>query len=98
LNGGIAQLDVGFSVIGPAWWVADRRIDILQADWEVDVVEVEVFESPVCKLLSADWLNVLLLVEGVPELADNEKLFALDDTVCNCAGDTLAGFNLVSVV
>jgi len=64
----------------------------------VDNVEVEVIDTPVLELLLADWLDALVVVEGVPELGDNEEFLALDDTFLDSASDTLTRLLLVTVV
>lgn len=60
--------------------------------------EVEVFEAPVRELLAEDGLNLVFLVEGVPQLGDDEDIFALDETVLDGTGYTLAGLLLVAVI
>lgn len=37
-------------------------------------------------------------MEGVPEFADEEEFFALDDAFFECTGNTLAGFDLIAIV
>jgi hypothetical protein len=44
----------------------------------VYVVEVKVVDAPVGKLLADDGLDAFWVVEGVPELADDEEFGALD--------------------
>jgi hypothetical protein len=43
----------------PPWRVAMRRIDVLEGDWEMNEVQVEVVDSPVLKLLLRDRLNLM---------------------------------------
>jgi len=38
----------------------------------VDKEEVEVLDAPVCQLLLGNLLDLVAVVEGVPELADDE--------------------------
>lgn len=85
-------------LVGPAWWVADRRVDILDGDGEVNDVQVEVVKTPVLELLLADGLDALWIVERVPELGDEEEVLTLDDAFLDGAGNTLAGLLLVAVV
>lgn len=61
-------------------------------------VQVEVVDSPIGELLAADGLNLLAVVEGVPELGDEEEVFALDDAFLDGSSDSFAGFLLVAVV
>jgi len=49
-------------------------------------------------LLLGNWLDALLVVERVPKFGDNEKLFTLDETILDGAGNSLTGLDLVSVV
>jgi len=99
LDGGLAGADLGASIIVvPARGVADRGVDILEGDGEVDQVEVEVVDAPVSKLLANNGLNTLAVVEGVPELGDDEEVLALDDALRDGTGNALAALNLVAVV
>lgn len=86
------------SVVGPPWWVADLRVDVFQGDWEVDVEEIEVVNTPVSELLADNWLDLLLVVEAVPQLRDDEKVLALYQALLDGTGNTLASLNLVSVI
>ncbi len=61
-------------------------------------VEVEVVDAPVCELLAADGLDSVAVVEGVPELGYEEKIFALDEAFLDGAGDAFAGFLFVAVI
>lgn len=61
-------------------------------------VQIEVVDAPVGELLAGDGLDLVGFVEAVPELGDDEELLALDDTLLNGAGYTLAGFDFVAVV
>jgi len=98
LDGGLAAADLAGAIEVPAGWVADRRVDVLKGDGEVDEVEVEVLETPVGKLLLDDGFDTLTVVECVPELGDNEEVLALHDALGNGTGNTLAALDLVAVV
>lgn len=103
-HGGPCFLDAGLSrddvcaIVGEAGGVALRRVDVFERDGEMDDVEVEVVEAPVFQLFSADGLNFVAVVEGVPEFGDKEKVLALYDAFFDRAGNTLAGFDFVAVV
>lgn len=60
--------------------------------------EVEVVDAPVGELLFADRFDVGLVVEGVPELGDDEEVGAFAEAVFEGAGDALAAFGFVAVV
>ena len=94
---GLGLSDLAVLVV-PAWWVADRWVNVLQGDWEVDNVEVKVVDTPVLELLLADWLDALVVVERVPKLGDNEQLLTLDNSLLDGAGDTLTRLLLVTIV
>ena len=64
----------------------------------MDQVQVEVVNAPVRELLLGDGLDLVVVVEGLPELRDNEKVFAFYEAVLDGAGNTLAGFDFVAVV
>lgn len=82
----------------PARGVGDLGVDVFEGDGEVDEVEIEVLETPPFELLADNGLDAGLLVEGVPELGDDEELLALDDSLLDGALDTLAALLLVAVV
>ena len=98
LDGGVGELDRGLAIVVPSWWIADGWVDVLQGDWEVDEVQVEVLKTPVSELLAGNWANLVLVMERVPELGNNEELLALDETVLDGAGNTLTSLLLVAVV
>ena len=97
LNGSIPRDNV-LAIISEAWWVSFRGVDVFEGDGEVDNVEVKVVYAPILKLLFADGLDTVMVVERVPELRDKEEIGALDYAFFDSAGDTLAGFLFVSVV
>lgn len=53
-------------LVEEAWRVADGWVDVLERDGEVDDVEVEVVDLPVLKLLLANGLHALLVMERIP--------------------------------
>jgi hypothetical protein len=61
-------------------------------------VQIEVVDVPVCELLAADGLDLLAVVEAVPELGDDEEILTLNETILNGAGDTLTALDLIAVV
>ena len=78
--------------------VSDGRVDVFERDGEVDEVEVEVVDGPVSELAFADRADALGVVEGVPELGDEEEVGAGDEAVVYGAGDAEADFVFVAVV
>lgn len=86
------------AVIVPAGWVACLGRYVLQSYGEVDKVKVEVVNAPVSKLLPGNWLNLLVVVESLPELGDNVEILTLDKSLLDRASNTLTGLDLVSVV
>lgn len=98
MDGCVAELVILLSVESPSWGVADLGVNVFEGDWEVDVEEIEVLNTPVSELLAGNWLDLLLVVEAVPKLGDNEEILALDQTLLDGTGNTLTGLNLVSVI
>lgn len=96
LDSGIAECD--FAVCVPAGRVANGRVNPFECDGEVNQIKVKVFETKVLELLAGNGLDFVAVVEGVPELGDDEQFFALDEAVFESAGDTLADFFFISVV
>lgn len=92
------MLDLALAVDEPARWVAHLGVDVLEGDGEVDDVQVEVVDAPVGQLLAADGLDLLALVERLPQLADDEEVFALYEAVLDGTGYTLAALDFVAVV
>lgn len=97
LDGGLAVLNLALGV-GPAGRVADTGVDVLQSNGEVDDVQVEVVNAQVSQLLAGNGLDLVAVVEAVPQLGDEEEILARDQTVLDGAGDTLADLDLVAVV
>lgn len=85
-------------LVGPAGRVANAGINILQGDGEVDDVQVKVVNAQVCELLLGDGLDLVGVMERVPELGNKEELLTLDKSVLDGTGDTLADLLLVAVV
>lgn len=98
LVGDVGDADVALAVVEPAGRVADAGVDVLEADGEVDEEEVEVVDLPVGELAAADGLDLVLCVEGLPELGDDEEVLALDDALLDGAGDAVAALRFVAVV
>jgi len=99
LVGGLAPADLGAGIIVvPARGVADRGVDVLEGDGEVDEEEIEVVDLPVGELLAGDGLDVLLVVVCLPELGDDEEVLSLHDALLDGTGNTLTTGLLVAVV
>jgi hypothetical protein len=64
----------------------------------MDDEEVEIVDAPVCELLLADGLDFVAVMEGIPEFANQEEIFALDETVFDCSGNSFTCFLLVAVI
>jgi len=73
-------------------------VDVFERNGEVHDEKIKVVNAPVCELLSADWLYFVALVEGVPKLADEEEILALDQALLDRSGDTFSCFLLIAVV
>ena len=61
-------------------------------------IEVEVIETQILKSLLASWLDVLLLVECVPQLGSNEELFSLNDAFINSLLDSCTSLLLIAII
>ena len=97
LDGSITGDNI-LTIICETGWVSLGGVDVFEGDGEVDNVEVKVVDAPILKLLFADGLDTVMIVERVPELRDKEEVGALDYAFFDGAGDALAGFLFVSVV
>lgn len=97
LDGGLAELDLALGVL-PAGRVAHTRVDVLESDGEVHNVQIEVVDAQVGQLLAGDGLDLVAVVEAVPQLGDKEEVLARDDALLDGAGDTLADLDFVAVV
>jgi len=97
LKGGVAEFDL-VVLVEESRRVTNRGVDVLDRNREVNDVKVKVVDTPVSELLLADGRNAVLVVEGVPQLGDNEEILTLDKTFVDCALNTLAGLDLVAVV
>lgn len=49
-------------------------------------------------MLAGNGLDFVTVVKGVPELGDDEEVFALHEAVFESASDTLADFLFISVI
>jgi hypothetical protein len=89
-----------YAAIGivPSWWVCGRGVDVFERNGEVYNEKVEVIDAPVCELLSAYRLYFVAIVEGVPELADDKEIFALDEALFDRSGNTFSCFFLVAII
>ena len=65
---------------------------------KVHDVQIKILESEILQLLPTDRLNSFLLMEGIPELRDDEEILSFDQTIFDCSGNALACFDFVSVV
>ena len=92
------MLDLAGSVVEPTRGVPLLGVDVFECNGEVDDVQVEVVDAPVAELLAADGLDLLAVVEGLPELADDEEIFALYEAVFDGTGYALAALDFVAVV
>lgn len=98
MDGGVAELNAGLLIVGPSGRVSDGGVDVLQGNWEVHNEEIEVLQAPVCELLAGNGLNLVTIVEGVPELADDEEVLTLHQAILDSAGNALTSFFLVAVI
>lgn len=64
----------------------------------MDIVQIEVLNTPPFERLLGDWDNMLAIMEGIPELGDDEKILARDKAIIDGTFHALAGFLLVSIV
>ena len=64
----------------------------------MDDIEIEVVDAPILKLFLADRLHTVVVMEGVPELGDEEEIGALDEAFFYGTGDALTGLLLVTVI
>lgn len=77
LVGSLAPADLADAIVVPSGWVADAGVDVLKSDGKVDEEEVEVVDLPVGKLATGDGLDLVLVVESLPQLGDNEEVLTL---------------------
>jgi hypothetical protein len=95
----LAVLDLGTGIIVvPARGVADLGVDVLEGNGEVDDPEIEVVDPPVSELLLGDRLNLVVVVERLPQLGDDEQVFTLYNALLDSTCNTLTGLLLVAVV
>lgn len=88
---------VALWMIGPLWWVMVLEWNVLERNWEMNQVEVDVVEAEVLEGPLASWLDVLLSMLGVPELGGDEEILTLDDTLIDGSLDALTGFLFVAI-
>jgi hypothetical protein len=62
------------------------------------ICEENILKSPPLQLFPDNGFHALLLVEGVPELGNNEEVLALHQALVNGSLDTLARLLLVPVI
>ena len=84
--------------IGPARGVGIGRVDVFEANGEVNVEEVKILDAPPLQLLPYNGFYALLLVESVPQLRGDEYIGAFDDPFFDSAFETLTTFFLVAVI
>jgi len=70
----------------------------LLGNGEVNQVQIEVLKLQICEGLLAGHFNLISSVEGVPQLADDEKIFSINETFSDGAFDTFTDFLLITVV
>ncbi len=85
-------------VVEPLGRVPLLEGDELQRDRKVDQVIVEVIEAEVGQRPLAGSLDMLGLVEGVPQLARHPEVLAFDDPSINGPLDALSNLFLVAIV
>ena len=66
------------AIICETRWVSLGGVDVFKGNGEVNNVEVKVVDAPILKLLFANGLDTVMIVEGIPELRDKEEVGALD--------------------
>lgn len=98
LKGGLAPSNLTLAVIEPSWRVTDARVNVLEGSREVDQEEVKVVNLPVGKLLAGDRLDLVLVVESLPQLGDDEEILTLHETILDGAGNTLTTLFLIAIV
>lgn len=98
LEGGLAPPDLLLAVVEPSGRVADAGVDVLERSREVDEEEVKVVDLPVGELLAGDGLHLVLVVEGLPQLGDDEELLTLHEAVLDGAGNALTGLLFVAII
>lgn len=58
----------------------------------------DILETPPLELLTDNGLDLVLLVEAIPELRGDEEILAPDETLVNRALDAPAGCLLIAVI
>ena len=98
LVSGLAPANLLLAVVVPARRVAHAGVDVLEGDGEVDEEEVKVVDLPVGELAAGDGSDVFLVVEGLPELGDDEEVFTLHEAFGDGPGDAFSAFLFVSII
>jgi hypothetical protein len=66
LNGCIAELKVRLAIKIPSRGIADVGVNVFERNRKVDIVQVKIFDAPVCELLESNRLNVLAVMGFIP--------------------------------
>lgn len=98
MDASIAQLHIVLAINGPTRRISNIRINIFQCNWEVDNEQVKIVNAPIRELLAADGLDFVTLVERVPELADEEQIFTLYETVFDGSCDTFTCLFFIAII
>jgi hypothetical protein len=84
-------------MVSPLWWVVMLEWNVLERNWEMNQVEIDIVETEVIKCSLACWFNELLSVLGIPEVAGDKEILSLDDALINGSLDALTAFFLVTI-
>ena len=100
---GYTQLDFhswvfSFGIMDPFRRVSYFRVYVLEWNWEVDQVEIDVVNTEVFKSSLAGSFHMLGLVECVPKFRYDEEFFPLDNTFADCSLDALTCLFLITIV
>jgi hypothetical protein len=88
---------ISFWMVIPEYWVFLILWNVLERYWEMNQIEVDIFETKVIKAPLAGWFNVLFSMICIPELSGDKEIFPLDDALINGPLDTLTTLLLVTV-
>ena len=92
------MLDLAVAINEPPRWVSNLGRNVFERDWEMDVVQVEVLDVPVRKLLLDNRLDLFRVMEGVPQFADDEEVLTLYEAFFDGARYTLSCFYFIAIV